>query len=114
MKISFFVPGIPKTAGSKRGIPIYRGKKGDKQFTGKVVVVEDCKKSADWRGDVIKFATEAYKGLPTTEPIALSVAFCFSRPLNHYGTGRNKDILKSSAPKFQLEHCLCVLFLCQP
>ena len=100
MKITFFVPGIPKTAGSKRGIPIYRGKKGHKQFTSKVVVVEDCKKSADWRGDVIKFATEAIKGIgaPITGPVSLEVCFCFTRPKSHYGTGRNKKTIKPSAP----------------
>lgn len=102
MKITFFVPGIPKTAGSKRGIPIYRGKKGNKQFTGKVVVIEDCKKSADWRGDVIKFASEAYSGPLITSAIWLRVNFLFSRPKNHFGTGKNKGTLKKSAPEHHL------------
>ena len=100
MKISFFVPGIPKTAGSKRGIPIYRGKKGQKVFTGHVAVVESCEKSKDWRGDVIKFATEALKGTgaPIKGPVLLDVHFCFTRPKSHYGKGRNKDKLFPSAP----------------
>ena len=100
MKISFFVPGIPKTAGSKRGIPIYRGKKGQKVFTGHVAVVESCEKSKDWRGDVIKFATEAYKGPLIKDAIRLKVWFCFPRPKSHYGTGRNKDMIKEAAPDF--------------
>ena len=35
---------------------------------------------------------------PITGPIKLTVTFCMPRPKSHYGTGRNADKLKPSAP----------------
>lgn len=32
--------------------------------------------------------------------LIVTLLFVFSRPKSHYGTGRNKDILKGSAPKW--------------
>lgn len=76
--IRFFVPGIPKTAGSKRSF-IH-------PHTKRIVTVEDCKKSADWRGDVKKFALEAMRDRELLDE-ALSVVFVFMlpRPSSHLG-----------------------------
>ncbi len=96
--IRFFVPGIPKPAGSKRGIPIYRGKKCAKVFTGKVAVIDACKTSNDWKGDVKNIAANEYQGALIEGPVSVSFRFFFTRPKSHYGSGINSAILKASAP----------------
>lgn len=92
MKLSFFVAGQPKTSGSKRAF--FRP---GMRFP---VVVEDCKKSKDWRGDVKTFAVRAINAQawedfhPVTEPVRVRFAFVFPRPKSHFG----KHGLKPSSP----------------
>lgn len=101
MSICFFVSGIPKAAGSKRGIPIYAGKKGtpDRHWTGKTAVIDTSGQAGkDWRADV---KSEARKHKPEellTDQIHIRMDFCFPRLKGHYGTGKNADTLKESAP----------------
>ena len=90
LEIGFFVPGLPKPAGSKRGFVNKR--------TGGVIIVDACKKSKDWQADVKHFAFQAYQGDPLTGPIYLKVKFIMPRPKYHYRTGRHSDELKPSAP----------------
>ena len=93
MRISFFVPGIPKPAGSKRAF--VRG--------GRAIITEDCKTSKDWRGDVKRFAVDAvtqqYTGTDAWQtldgPLSLHVVFYMQRPKNHY---RKNGELKPDAP----------------
>jgi hypothetical protein len=59
-EITFIVPGIPATQGSKRG---FLAK------SGKVIVKESCLKNGDWRGDVKRFAVESCPESPMTGPI---------------------------------------------
>jgi len=37
---------------------------------------------------------------PLTGPVFIAVEFIFPRPANHYGTGKNSDVLKATAPHF--------------
>ena len=92
--ISFFVPGIAKPAGSKRGFPIK-----DKR-TGKtrVVITDDCKTSGDWKADVKAFAAQAYQGELLTGPIHLSLGFRIGRPKSHFRTGKRSHELRDDAP----------------
>ena len=92
MKIEFFVPGIPKPAGSKRA---FLNKK-----TGKIIVTEDCETSGDWRGDCKNFARKAYHENPIDGPVSLSVIFYMPRPKGHFGTGKKAGILKPNAPRW--------------
>jgi crossover junction endodeoxyribonuclease RusA len=46
-------------------------------------------------------AAAAYRGAPISGPVRLEIVFLFPRPKSHFGTGRNADKLKASAP----EHC---------
>ena len=95
--MKFFVPGIPKPAGSKRGFAIYRGKKGAREFTGKVAVVDAAgQPGKDWRGDVKRFALEAQDGPLNEGPIELRVTFQMPRPKAHF-TSKG---LKQSAPHY--------------
>lgn len=86
-RISFFVPGKPGTAGSKRGF--IRG--------GKVILVDASgKKGQDWRGDVKRFAIDAgLDGFPIAGPVKLEITFWMPRPKNHY---RANGDLKDSSP----------------
>lgn len=98
MIINFFVPGIPATAGSKRPF-IYKSKKDGKN---KVAMCPDNKRQKPWMTDVKFAAAEAYSGDPITGPVRLSITFILPRPKSHFGTGKNADVLKPSAPKMPI------------
>lgn len=85
-KIEFFVPGIPKTAGSKRPI---RNK-----HTGKIVVIDSCEKGPDWKADIKAFAHKIYEDELWQGAVALNLVFFLPRPKSHYGTGRKANQLK--------------------
>ena len=89
MTITFFVPGIPRPGGSKRGFYIPK--------LNRVVITEDCKKSKDWRTSVAWAAAEHIPE-PLTGPLMARFCFRLPRPKGHYGSGRNSSNLKSSAP----------------
>lgn len=102
MMLTFFVQGIPKPAGSKRGIPIYRGHEGHKEFTGHVAVIDACKSSKDWKATVSWEAKREMLGRglqPFTKGLSLTVTFVMPRPKGHFGTGKNAAVLKDSAPR---------------
>ena len=77
------------------------GPQGSKTISRWGGVRESSAKVGPWRTEVAFTARETYKGDPITEPVALDITFFFMRPKGHYGTGRNADKLKPSAP----EHC---------
>jgi Holliday junction resolvase RusA-like endonuclease len=87
-ELRFFVAGEPRTQGSKRGMPIYRGKHGAKVFTGKVVMMEGANQNATvkfkrWREDVRIAANNAKveAGWVTAdEPIELTLTFYLQKP----------------------------------
>lgn len=91
-KIEFFVPGIPKPAGSKRAFYIKK--------LNRAVVVDACKTSRDWKTDVSWCAREHYKGHVLAGPICVQFTFVMCRPKSHYGVGRNVMSLKESAPSY--------------
>ena len=104
MKIEFFAPGIPQTAGSKKGIYIPKIKR--------VVVVDSNPKGfTTWRATVQSFAIKAKQGIVSLAPILnnpnggllhcpikLTVTFFFNHPKGDFGTGKNAGILRESAP----------------
>lgn len=85
--ISFYVPGTPKPAGSKRAIM--------NRFSGKAYVIDACEKSRDWKTTVAQVASDAYKGDLLTEPIELQIVFLFDRPQSHWGANGK---LRAKAP----------------
>ena len=86
MIIEFFVPGIPKTAGSKRA---FINKK-----TGRPIITDDCKTGKDWKADIKAFALKVFKDNPHRGPVIIEMRFIFGRPGYHYGIGRNAGTLK--------------------
>lgn len=95
--VSFTVIGIPAPQGSKTSWG-----------------TEANKNTRPWRAAVAAEASDAFHGMlrasPALEPVPIdglglidvpvkvAALFVFPRPKSHFGTGRNKDVLKDSAP----------------
>jgi crossover junction endodeoxyribonuclease RusA len=58
--------------------------------------------TAPWRSTVAAAAIEAMDGRPQLAgPLELRALFVFARPSSHFGTGRNHERLKPSAPIYR-------------
>ena len=96
MTIDFFVPGIPRPAGSKKAFAL----KSRGIYTGRVAVVDACKESRDWKTRVSREAATAFERSALMEgPLQVSITFFVSRPKGHFRTGKNADSIRDSAPK---------------
>ena len=85
MITQFTVLGLPKPQARPRAVS--RGK-----------FVKVYSPGTEWK-EAVKYA--ASKETPiASEALQISLEFYFDRPKSHYGTGKNADKLKSSAPKF--------------
>jgi len=96
--ISFYVPGMPMTQGSKTAFVI-PGRHGRKQ---RVVVTESTGEEGKcWRAQVRDAAIAAWGDFrpPLDGPVAVVFRFDVLRPLCHFTAGRVK-ILRRSAPAF--------------
>lgn len=82
--INFFVPGTPAPQGSKKHV-------------GNGVMIESSKHLKPWRASVAWIAKQHTKQ-PHAGPIKLDLEFVMPRPKSHYGTGRNAERIKPSAP----------------
>jgi len=91
-EISFWVSGVPATAGSKTGF--YNPK------IKRVIMVPANKKQKPWMAQVRAVAVEHYSGAPMTGPIKLHLNFFLPRPKSHYGSGKNHEQVKASAPDY--------------
>jgi Holliday junction resolvase RusA-like endonuclease len=97
-RLEFFVEGHPQTAGSKTAIP--NPKDPQRPF---VVESGDRTAKKTWREDVRAAARQAAFGLPEWRlegPFAVEFVFHRLRPKSHYGSGRNADLVKASAPAY--------------
>lgn len=88
MHLTFTVPGIAQTAGSKRAFPFR------KAMGLGVRVTDDNPKSRDWKTLVAVTARQHYVGELLTGPVRLTLRFVFPRPKGHFGARG----LKPSAP----------------
>lgn len=89
--VELWVPGIPAPGGSKRAFL--------NRHTGRVMVLEDCSRTKGWRNAVAWAAAEAIKE-PMAGPLELRIDFILPRPKGHFGSGKNWDRLKASAPPY--------------
>ena len=89
--ISFWVPGICAPAGSKKG---FWNKKA-----GRVLIVDDCKRSKPWQSDVKVFATVAYQGPLLRGALHVIAAFYMPRPKGHFNS---RGQIKPSAPPYPI------------
>ena len=57
---------------------------------------------APWRNQVVCSCVQQKinNGKMITEPVKVEISFQFHRPKSHFGTGKNLNILKKSAPKY--------------
>ncbi len=88
IETSFFVPGLPRPGGSKKGFVNPK--------TRRVVVMEDNEKSKDWRSIVAYSAHERHVS-PMNGPLELCITFFMPRPKGHFNS---KGSLKGSAPTY--------------
>ncbi|MBK3625462.1 RusA family crossover junction endodeoxyribonuclease [Streptomyces sp. MBT49] len=82
-----------------RGLP---GPQGSKSHVGGGRMVESSALVKPWR-DVVAWSAVAARSRvrgwkPLTGPVALSLVFTLPRPKTHYGTGRNRALVRLSAP----------------
>ena len=89
--ISVFVCGIPV------GQPRPRARRA-----GKRIIMYDPKTAHKWRETVAMVAGAAIKR-QLEGPLDVSLVFFFPRPKSHYGTGKNSDVLKASAPTYHTQ-----------
>jgi Holliday junction resolvase RusA-like endonuclease len=91
--IHIFISGIPKPGGSKR---VFLNRR-----TGRPIVTDDAGKgNKEWKQQVAFFAQQAYTDEPLRIPLRVTFAFVFARPQSHYGSGRNAQLIRASAPEF--------------
>lgn len=92
-EITFFVPGLPIAAGSKKGFV--------NRKTGGVIITDANKRTKPWQSQVRSAAATEMQDAPLMQgALALVVVFTMPRPKSHFGTGRNAGVLKESAPYF--------------
>ncbi|MGA5202718.1 RusA family crossover junction endodeoxyribonuclease [Streptomyces variegatus] len=82
-----------------RGLP---GPQGSKTHVGGGRMIESSAKVKPWR-DVVAWSAVAARNRvrgwrQLTGPVALSLTFTMPRPRSHFGTGRNAEVVRPSAP----------------
>lgn len=93
MRIHFFVPGIARPGGSKKGFINPKTK-------GVILTDAGGKPLKMWRQDVAHAAVQAMNGRPPfAGPLLLSAAFVMQRPKKHYHTSKARlGQLRDDAP----------------
>jgi Holliday junction resolvase RusA-like endonuclease len=87
MTISFTVFGTPKALKRHR-------------HTFKDGVHRNYDPSADDKKTFLDQAINYKPDSPLTNPISMDLVFYFPRPKAHYGTGKNANVLKKTAPEY--------------
>ena len=92
--ITFFVPGVPVSKGSAKAF-VHR-------TTKRVVVMQDNRdRQKPWASAITYAAAESavqHKHKINGCGVSVALHFTMPRPRSHYGTGRNSQAVKPSAP----------------
>jgi Holliday junction resolvase RusA-like endonuclease len=88
-KILIFVQDTPRPGGSKRAF----------SHKGRAWVVDANEHTSTWRNSVRAAALSVYRGRPLHQAVRVKYIFYFNRPRCHFGSGKNSQILKPSAPE---------------
>lgn len=89
--ITFFVPGTPVPKGSAKAFINRR--------TNRVQVMQDNReKQKPWASLIAYHAQQQFSGTLLTGPVCLSLEFTMPRLKGHYGSGKNTNRLKDTAP----------------
>jgi len=62
-----------------------------------------------WRDNVRSAALAVYQNSNNpfgSDPVSVQITFTFARPTAHFGTGKNADTIKTSAPPFPSSHAI--------
>lgn len=95
--IKFVVYGKPTQMGSKKAF-VVPGKGGAKPRA--ILTDDNSDRRMQWANAVATAAAEAMNGAELIDrPVKVRVGFYFARPNAHYGTGKNSNKLKPSAPE---------------
>lgn len=106
-RVTFFAPGTPAPKGSTKaflvprgGFPVHAG--NSKQLHAQVcaVITADSVRLNAWTQAIFKAADRACEGKATPGHYHVNLEFNIARPKSHYGTGRNSERLRPTAPKF--------------
>jgi Holliday junction resolvase RusA-like endonuclease len=98
--------GHPRPQGSKHNFVATKkgadGKRVPVLKDGKPVIIgkEMAKGLKEWRASIAQRVGEQYGGPILNGPVRVDLTFYVKRPDSHYGTGKNADRLKDSAPLF--------------
>lgn len=109
-QLRFVILGRAQQRGSKKSHVLY-GRDGKPVMKGgrAIVVTRDQNddKSLVWMQEVKSVARAAMVSLGLQklidEPVSIDVKFWFKRPDSHYGSGKNRDRIKPSSPKFHVQ-----------
>ena len=85
--MSIFVRGLPASQGTKRQV-------------GHGIMVESSKRLHPWREAIVSECLRAgWADRGMAGAITVDMTFWFIRPASHYGTGKNAERLKVTAPE---------------
>lgn len=90
LSLAVSVPGIPESQGSAKAFAV----------AGKARITHSNKKLTSWRRDAIVALRDQMEAQEwqRVEECEVRLDFVFPRPKSHYGTGRNSQTLKPTAP----------------
>jgi len=88
--LDIFIPGTPRPQGSLQPLV--------SKDTGRAFV-KYSNTTIQHRNMIILAIREKYQGEAFEGAVILAAYFAFARPKSHYGTGRNAELLKASAPQ---------------
>ncbi len=90
-----WIPGVPVPQGSKQAYVPRNMKRA-------VLVDANKEKLRPWRAQVSSYAIDAWGGRPPLdEDVCVFMEFVFPRPAAHFGSGKNAQVLKPSAPFYK-------------
>lgn len=107
--IEFVVYGRAQPRGSKQAVLIPKRGGGFVEKNGRpLVAAKDMNpRSKDWMNSVRAAAHAAYQGDLLRCAVAVHVEFFLPRPKGHFGTGKNANALKASAPEWHAQKPDC-------
>lgn len=73
---------------------------GRNQVTGKPLLLDASPKTRSWRQEVTREMLRVAPERPLEGAVSVRLTIYVPRPRSHYGTGRNTNTLKASAPWF--------------